>query len=563
LWLRERLRRAGIRSIAAAVDVTNYVMLELGQPMHAYDLATLDGALVVRRARTGETLTLLDGRTVSLDPDVLVIADRSKLLGLAGVMGGEGSGIADGTIDVLLEVAHFRPEAIAGRGRRFGLVTDASQRFERGVDPTLPVRALERATELLLACAGGRAGPAQLEEQPEELAPMPRVRLRWPRARRVIGADFDDQRMQRILAGLGMELDADGADAAWVTPPPWRFDIGIEEDLIEEIARVEGFDSVPERPGVGLVRMPPSPEALPRADAIADRLVQRGYHEAITYSFVDPRWQSLLFPREAAMTLANPISTDLAVMRISLWPGLLKACADNQRHQQPRVRLFETGRRFAGTGAELREIAVVAGVAAGTALPEQWGESARDVDFFDLKGDVDALLRMSGEPRSFVFEPAEHPALHPGQSARILRDGEPVGWIGRVHPRVAKALDLTYSALVFELDVERGLAARLPAHREVSRFPAVRRDLAFVVDEAVSMRAIETCIRAAAGALLTELVVFDLYRGAGIETGRKSVATGLILQDVSRTLAEQDIEAVVARVASDLGRECNATIRDK
>ncbi len=470
---------------------------------------------------------------------------------------------ADLTTNVLLEVAHFRPDAIAGRGRRFGLVTDASQRFERGVDPTLQGRALERATELLLACAGGQAGPAQLAELSGELSALPRVRLRWRRARRVIGSDIEDGRMQRILAGLGMDLDADGADAAWITPPPWRFDIAIEEDLIEEIARVEGFDAVPERPGVGLVRMPPSPEAQPRVDGVADRLVQRGYHEAITYSFVDPRLQTLLFPGEAAMTLANPISADLAVMRLSLWPGLLKACVDNQRHQQPRVRLFETGRRFTGTGDELREVMVVAGVAAGAALPEQWGEPARDVDFFDAKADVEALLRMSGDPQSFDFEPAVHPALHPGQSARVLRDGVPVGWIGRVHPRVAKSLDLTYSALVFELDLERALAAKLPVHREISRFPAVRRDLAFIVDESVSMRAIEACIRGAAGDLLTDLVVFDLYRGAGIEPGRKSVATGLILQDVSRTLAEQDIEAVVARIASDLGRECNATLRDK
>jgi len=563
-WMRERLRRAGLRPISAAVDVTNYVMLELGQPMHAYDLRELAGGIVVRRARAGETLKLLDGREVAMDESVLVIADHEKALGLAGVMGGDHSGIGDQTTDVLLEVAFFLPAAIAGRGRRYGLVTDASQRFERGVDPTLQSRAIERATALLCACAGGTPGPTQLAELTNEL-PQPAVaRLRPERARRVIGADISDATIASMLTGLGMTLDQ--AASAWrVTPPTWRFDIAIEEDLIEEIARTHGFDRIPETVQAARQPIPAVTETRIRGDAAADMLVQRGYFEAITYSFIEPGQQELYAPGAPSLTLSNPISAELATMRASLWPGLAAALASNQRRQQSRVRLFEVGRKFilARDDGALHEVPVIAGIAAGSAVPEQWGAPKAAVDFFDVRADIEALLRATGAADEFRFVPGQHPALHPGQTAEIRRGDAHAGWIGRLHPDVERRLELTYSAIVFELELETAMAAAVPHFHEVSRFPAVRRDLAIVVEEAVPVQKLLDCVQNAAGTVLRDTTVFDIYRGAGIETGRKSVAIGLNLQDVSRTLTDDETDAIVARVVSDLERECSATIRDR
>ena len=563
-WMQERLRRAGLRPIGAAVDVTNYVMLELGQPMHAYDLRELAGGIVVRRARAGETLKLLDGREIAMDESVLVIADHDKSLGLAGVMGGDHSGIGDDTTDVLLEVAFFLPDAIAGRGRRFGLVTDASQRFERGVDPTLQERAIERATALLCTCAGGTPGPTQLAELADELPPAAVARLRPERARRVIGAGIDDVSMATLLAGLGMKVDQSGNE--WrVTPPTWRFDIAIEEDLIEEIARTYGFDRIPEAVQPARQPIPAVTEKRIHGDAAADMLVQRGYFEAITYSFIEPGQHDLFAPGAKGLTLSNPISAELATMRASLWPGLAAALASNQRRQQPRVRLFEIGRKFI-VGHEdgvLHEVAVIAGIAAGPAVPEQWGVPRMTVDFFDVRADVEALLRATGAVDEFRFVPGQHPALHPGQTASIRRGETHAGWIGRLHPDVERRLDLTYSAIVFELELATAMAASVPHFHEVSRFPAVRRDLAIVVEEAVPVQKLLDCVQDAAGTVLRDATVFDIYRGSGIETGRKSVAIGLNLQDVSRTLTDEETDAIVARVVSGLERECSATIRDR
>ena len=563
LWMRERLRRAGLRPISAVVDVTNYVMLELGQPMHAYDLRELQGGIVVRRARAGETLRLLDGREITMDESVLVIADHAKPLGLAGVMGGDHSGIGNDTTDVLLEVAFFHPSAIAGRGRRYGLVTDASQRFERGVDPTLQERAIERATALLLACAGGAAGPTEVTELADELPRRPAVSFRPSRARRVIGAEIDDAAIERILRLLGMQVVEHGGAAWRVTPPSWRFDISIEEDLIEEVARIHGFNRIPETDPATPLAIPAIRETRVSPETVADLMVQRGYFEAITYSFVDPDLQAVLCPGEPALKLANPISADLAEMRVSLWPGLVRALVENQRRQQPRVRLFELGRKFRLDGSVLTEIPVLAGLAAGPALAEQWGAPAAEVDFFDVRADLEALFRATGAAGEFGFVPGQHPALHPGQTARILRDGKPVGWLGRLHPEVASRLELTYSALVFEVETESGLEAEVPRFAGISRFPAVRRDLAILVGDPVPVQALLDTVRAGAGALLTGLVVFDIYRGKGIAEGFKSVAIGLNLQDISRTLTDEEIDAVVAQVVEGLEREHSATIRDK
>jgi phenylalanyl-tRNA synthetase beta chain len=562
VWMRERLRRAGLRPISPVVDVTNYVMLELGQPMHAYDLREIDDAIIVRPARAGETLRLLDGRDVTLDPSVLVIADRAKVLGLAGIMGGEHSGVRADTADILLEVAFFQPAAIAGRGRRYGLVTDASQRFERGVDPTLQERAIERATALLLACAGGVPGPATLAELTGEVPRNRPIRFRPRRARSVIGADVPDRAMAEIFERLGMQIEP--CDESWqVTPPAWRFDISIEEDLIEEVARVHGFDQIPETDPATPLAIPAVSETRVSTESAADLLVQRGYYEAITYSFVDPELQAILAPGVPSLALANPISADLAQMRVSLWPSLVRALIENQRRQQSRVRLFEVGRRFDLDAGTLVEVPVIAGLASGPALPEQWGVPETAVDFFDVRSDVEALLRATGDAGAFSFEAVTHAALHPGQSARICRDGRAVGWIGRLHPEVERRLGLTYSGVVFEIEAEFGLAAAVPRFSEISRFPAVRRDLAIVVDESITVQQLLDTIRRSAGDLLTDLVVFDIYRGRGIDDGFKSVAIGLNLQDVSRTLTDEDTDAVVARVVADLGREHSAAIRDQ
>jgi len=562
LWMRERLRRAGLRPISAVVDVTNYVMLELGQPMHAYDLRNLSGAIIVRYARATEKLKLLDGREIELEDDVLVIADTARPLGLAGVMGGADSGISDSTTDVLFEVAWFAPAAIAGRGRRYGLVTDASQRFERGVDPTLQERAIERATRLLLEIAGGQAGPVSVNRQPaSNPAGHKEIRLRHARVDRVLGMAVDEAELVGSLVRLGMRVDSVAKGEWRVTPPAWRFDISIEEDLIEEVVRIHGYDKVQGRDASVSQVITEATESRIAPERLADLLAARGYQEAITYSFVDPSLQQALFPGQAGLALTNPISAELAVMRLSLWPGLVQALLENQRRQQSRVRLFELGRGFsADKGAETE---LIAGLAAGTRVAEQWGETAVPLDFYDVKADVESLLRLTGEYRAFRFVADSHPALHPGQTARILRKDRAVGWIGTLHPERVRALGLTYTAVVFELEVENALEAIVPEAVEISKFPGIRRDLAVIVSEGVSFAAIEDCAKASAGKLLTDITAFDVYRGQGIDKGKKSIALAINLQDTSRTLTDSDADAIVTRVVEHLGSELGARIRDK
>jgi phenylalanyl-tRNA synthetase beta chain len=557
-WMQERLRRAGIRAISAMVDVTNYVMIELGAPMHAFDLARVRGVLVVRPAHAGEKLTLLDGRTVDLAPGEIVIADEHATLGLAGVMGGEDSGINDSTTDVFLESAFWPPDTIAGRGRRYGLITDASQRFERGVDPELQERAVERATQLLLDCAGGQAGPLGVHRTEHAVVANAPVKLRHARIEHVLGVKIDAKTVEMLLTRLGMKVEGDGKE--WrVTAPSWRFDVRIEEDLIEEVARLHGFDNIPEAHAVVTETMASWTEKQVRNERAADLLVVRGYQEAITYTFTDPEVQKILHP-EPAFALSNPISAELAVMRLSLWPGLVHAVRENQRRQQSRVRLFEIGRRY--TGAKGEETEVVAGVASGPWSPEQWALDQRAVDFFDVKADVEALTAVTGAAHEFRYTAERHPALHPGQSARIWRGDRPVGWLGAIHPEHRRRLDLTYPVYVFELETQAGLAARVPEYQEISRYPAIRRDIAVIVDESVAADAVRTIVRESAGALLKQLSVLSVYTGKQIENGKKSIALGLQLQDTSRTLTDNEADAVVAQVKDQLGRKLNAAFRD-
>ena len=559
LWLRERLRRAGLRPVSAIVDVTNFVMLELGQPMHAYDLARLRGGISVRQARPQEQLTLLDGRTIELTPDVMVIADEAVVLGMAGVMGGQESGISDETTDVFLEVAFFEPGAVAGRGRRYGLVTDASQRFERGVDPELQERAAERAAQLILELAGGSAGPLVVTSGAPREQTKP-IRLREARVQRVLGVQIAASRIEELLNRLGMQLAREG-DGWNVTPPSWRFDIAIEADLIEEVARLYGYDQIPEIPEVAASVIAPATETRIAPDRLGKLLIDRGYQEAITYSFVEPRIQQALFAGVSGLVLANPISAELAVMRVSLWPGLVQAVQSNLRRQQHRVRLFEIGRKFDAQSG--KETDVIAGIVTGSRVPEQWGEPSKSADFFDVKADVESLLRLTGEAEQFRFVAETHPALHPGQAAHIYIGDRAIGWMGALNPTVRKQVDLTYEAFVFELDLNASFAARIPEYLEISKYPAIRRDLALIVDESTSFAAIKDTVASSAGELLRHLVVFDVYRGTEIDKGRKSIALGFNLQDTSRTLTDMEADRIMTRVADDLRREFNATIRDK
>ena len=561
LWMQEKLRRGGIRSLGPVVDVTNYVLLELGQPMHAFDLACLSGGIEVRQAREGEQLTLLDEKVISLDADSLLIADADKPLALAGIMGGAGSGVSDTTDSLFLECAFFAPARLSGRARRYGLHTDSSHRFERGVDYQLQHRALERATALLLELVGGQAGPVIEVSSADQLPRVAPIELRAARLQRLLGLRPDDATVEDILSRLGMAVQA--GEGGWrVTPPSFRFDIALEVDLIEEIGRVYGYNRLPSSAFQAALEMRPVPEERVPLSRLRRLLVGRGYQEAVTYSFVDPEIQRLVDPEQAPVPLANPISSELSVMRTSLWPGLLRTLQHNLNRQQKRVRLFEHGLSYIKQGNELKQENYIGGLVSGALVEEQWGEPERAADFFDLKADVEALLALGGRGADYRFVPGCHPALHPGQCAEIQRDGKRVGWLGGIHPELARALDIESKTFLFELHSATVADGRAASFREISRFPSVRRDLAIVVDEAVSALALQEAIQEACGEQLQELRLFDVYRGKGVEKGRKSIAFGLILQESSRTLTDAEVESVAQRVVDRLNQNFGATLRD-
>lgn len=559
-WLSERLRRAGSRPIHPVVDVTNYVMLELGQPLHAYDLSKLSGGIAVRLGRAGEPLTLLDGKQLRLTDETLVIADDSGAIGLAGIMGGESTAVDTSTRDVFLESAFFAPDAILGRARQYGLHTDASLRFERGVDWSGQERAIERATQLLLEIAGGEPGPLEVAESASHLPNRERIGLRHARIESLLGVEVSAVEIESFLARLEMQLERDGA--RWnVTAPSFRFDIGIEEDLIEEVGRMLGYDNIPTTPGAGPASLGVATERRIDAERAADALVARGYTEVITYGFTDPSSTAAINPGTEVATLANPISSDLAVMRRSLWPGLLSAAQQNLSRQQTRLRLFEIGHQFNKDASGINEIKVLAGLGAGPRWPEHWDLRGGDVDYYDVKGDIEVLLATTGRAHELRFEVAEHPALRPGQTARIVLEDGPIGWLGCVHPKVQRLFDLKVAPILFALDIAAAFAAHVPAYRSYSKFPSVRRDLAIVVDEEVRVDRLLDCIKEAAPETLRSVTVFDVYRGKGIESMRKSVGLGLILQDASRTLTDQDADETVQSVIQRLEHELGATIR--
>ncbi|MDF3196963.1 phenylalanine--tRNA ligase subunit beta [Pseudomonas sp. 1928-m] len=561
LWMVERLRRADVRSIDAAVDITNYVMLELGQPLHAFDLAEINGGIRVRMAEEGEKLALLDGQEVSLRSDTLVIADHSRALAIAGVMGGEHSGVNEKTRDLFLESAFFDTIAIAGKARSYGLHTDASHRFERGVDWQLAREAMERATGLLLEIIGGEAGPIIEVVNEEHLPSVAPVTLRAERIEQMLGLKMDDAEIVRLLAALGLDIRADGEGQWQVGVPSHRFDISLEVDLIEELARLYGYNRLPVRYPQARLAPQAKAEAAVELPALRRLLVARGYQEAITYSFIDPKLFELFNPGVAPLMLANPISADMAAMRFSLWPGLIKALEHNLNRQQSRVRLFESGLRFVGQLEGLKQEPMLAGVICGGRLPEAWAHGRDDVDFYDVKADVEALLASAGAGDSFAFVPGEHPALHPGQTARIERDGRVVGFLGAIHPELSKALGLDQAVFMFELvlgDITQGV---MPKFQELSKFPEVRRDLAVLVDRDVPALDLLGAIREAAGEWLTDLKLFDVYHGKGIDPHRKSLAVGLTWQHPSRTLNDDEVSTTTQNILTSLEQRFNATLR--
>lgn len=571
LWMKEKLRRSGVRSIDPVVDVTNYVMLELGQPMHAYDLEKLSGKIVVRKSKAGEKVTLLDEQEITLHDDTLLITDDSGPIGIAGIMGGLSTSVTDTTQDIFLESAFFAPLAIAGQARSYGLNTDASHRFERGVDWQGQTRAIELATQLLTEIATGEPGPVTESVDESSLPEIPEVSLRLARVIRLLGVEVEADQVEDMLARLGFAYSrADGGDTAWqIKAPSYRFDIAIEADLIEEISRIYGYNNLPVRtPKLQLTMAPVTETALALND-LKSALVSNGYQEAITYSFVDAGIQNTLDPENDPIGLANPLSSEMSVMRTSLWSGLVKALTHNLNRQQTRVRLFETGLRFIQPPnqaqldvSDVKQDMMLAGLVCGSRHPENWSNGSEAVDFYDLKGDVESLLNLLGGVEQFDFKAGIHPALHPGQTAVIERDGESIGVLGLLHPQAQKALGIGPDVYLFELEVAKLLHKPIPRAVNLSKFPEVRRDIAIIVDNQVSAREIDACIQSAQNETFKNLKLFDVYQGKGIDPNRKSVALGLTFQHGSRTLTDDEINGFVDEIVAALTKNLDAILRN-
>jgi len=559
LWMQERLRRSGLRSLGVAVDITNYVLLELGQPMHAFDLDKLQGGLQVRHAREGERLELLNGERAELDPETLVIADDSGPVAMAGIMGGAATAVTPESENLFLESAFFAPDAIAGRARAQGLHTDSSHRFERGVSPDLQRRALERATALFQQITGGEAGPVVEQLTAAQLPSRAPISLRQQRIQRVLGVEVASSVVEEILERLGMVVTPE--EKGWrVTPPPFRFDIEREEDLLEEVGRIHGYNRLPSSRPAARLQMAPVPEARVPLRRLRQILVQREYQEAITYSFVDPVLQEMLDPERPPIPLANPISAEMAVMRTSLWPGLVETLRCNSNRQQSRVRIFESGLRFIRQGAEIVQENRMAGLVWGALTEPQWGQPQRSADLFDVKADLLALFAPGG--RAPTFSAAGHPALQPGQSARISVEGTTVGWLGALHPRIGARLDVAGPVILFEIALPALQQGGVPQFSPLSKFPAIRRDIALLVERSLPVGELEKYIREVAPALVRGLKLFDLYQGEGVDSSRKSVAFSLTLQDDSRTLTDSEVDAAVERVLAALADKFGAELRE-
>lgn len=561
LWLSERLRRAGIRAIDPVVDVTNYVMIELGQPMHGFDLDTLSGAVCVRMAEADESLTLLDGSRVTLTDDTLVIADDNKVLAIAGVMGGENTGVSTGTRNIFLESAFFNPVTVAGKARAYGLHTESSHRFERGVDFQLQRKAMERATGLILEICGGKPGPVSEVVSEADLPALKQINLRAEKVASLLGVVIENDHIDALLSRLGLTLVATGEGTWTVAVPGWRFDISIEEDLIEELGRIHGYDNLPETTPVARVQMKQIDENLKGIETMRRVLVARGYQEAINFSFIDPALHQAFEPELEPLALSNPISSEMSVMRTSLLPGLVKTVQYNQNRQQQRVRLFESGQTFVARQGELAQELRLAGVITGSREPEGWAGSSAAVDFYDIKGDLEALLALGGDDHAWSFRAASRASMHPGQCAEVLHGGEVVGVVGALHPSLVRLMDLNGSAYLFEVSLSAVEQGRVTEYQAWSRFPEVRRDMALIVDQSVTAGDIEQIIREQTGEWLKIVTVFDVYTGPGVPEGQKSLALGLTLQHPSRTFRDDEINALFVNVVTALENRVKATLR--
>ena len=563
-WMLKRLERSGLRSISAVVDVTNYVLLALGQPMHAFDADKLNGDLAVRFAIEGESLVLLNDQAVTLKTDDLVIADASGAIALAGVMGGKSSSVTDDTVNIFLESAFFTPAVITGKARRLGLSTDSSYRFERGVDFGNTRHAIEYATALIQQICGGKA--AEVSELISVLPNRNPVKLRLARLVSVLGIPFTQDKVVQLLAQLGFSFTT-ADDVFIITPPSFRFDIAIEEDLIEEIARLHGYDHIPATPPVAALTMLEAPEAKSPLNKLRDCLVSSGYQEVVNYSFVDESWERDLLGNANPIKLKNPIASNLSVMRTSLWGGLLDTLVYNLNRKQDRAMLFEVGAAYFQKSSQDSSLAFVestyiSGLAYGSAKPEQWSADASDVDFFEVKAHVDALLGGANAHKQVTYEKAEHVTLHPGQTARILLNGIAIGWLGKLHPKWQQHYSLSKSTFLFELQADAVLNRQIPSYQEVSKLLPVRRDLAVVVDADVAVNALLSAVKKANIALVLDVALFDLYQGQGIAENKKSLALSVLMHDTQKTLTDADADAAIANVLQLLQDNFGATLRN-
>jgi len=559
-WMQLRLTRSGLRSLGPVVDVTNYVMLEMGQPMHGFDLDKISGGIKVISSKGKQKLDLLDDSSVTIPEGTLLIADKNGPLAIAGIMGGNASAVTSQTKNIFLESAFFTPDAIAGKARTLGKHTDSSHRFERGVDPGMQRIAIERATELLLAITGGEPGPIQEKISTKYLPKAVVVKLSSQKLESVLGVKISPAKVTKILQSLGMKVQTSKSGWAAV-PPSYRFDIKHDVDLIEEIIRVYGYDKIPEKASSIEARPARISEKEVNPRNLSDTLASRGYLEVVTYSFIDKNIQELFSPDSTPATLVNPISESMSAMRTSLWPGLITTVIYNQNRQQTRLRFFETGHCFFMKGKTFSEKNMIAGVVTGQAWPVQWGVAAREVDFYDMKGDLEALLSKTGDLAAFQFITVKHPALHPGKTAAITSNGKKVGLIGQLHPKIAAKLGIETTIILFEIDIFAVLRRNNIKFQQISKYPSIRRDISILVDESIEVKMVFGVISQACGKWLVNLELFDEYRGEGIDSGRKSLSLGLTLQESSRTLKEEEVETVMARVIAALEAKVGARLR--
>ncbi len=552
-WIKSRLERSGLRSINAIVDITNYVLLEIGQPMHAFDASKVQGDVSVRFASDKEKLLLLNQVEVELDKDMLVIADKSGPIALAGIMGGDSTSVSISTTDIFLESAFFSTDFIVGKARRLGLSTDSSYRFERGVDFGSTRLAIERATRLILDICGGLAG--EVIEIKGSLPLRKTVKLRMEKLVSILGIDIDESRVSELFTKLGLSFTKN-EEGFQVVPPSYRFDIAIEEDLIEEVARLYGYDKIPATPPYSKLAMLPSSERLVHLNALRDMLASNGYQEVITYSFVDKAWEQNLTENNNPIELKNPIASNLSVMRSSLWGGLVDTLIYNLNRKQERVRVFEIGTTYFKNNDKFHEKTTISGLTYGDLFPEQWSVDPVSVDFFDIKSDVERLTNFKSN-----FQAAEHPALHPGQTAEVMLHGRKIGWVGKLHPKWQQHYEIPGDVLLFELEVEPILSRDLIQYEEVSKVSPLRRDIALVVDESEDFGSILQTMRSADIQYVKEIELFDVYRGKGVPENKKSLAFLVVMQDTHRTLTDMEADAAITNLLQLVGEKHGATLR--